>query len=104
MGTSKVSLVHHSTSHATSTGWKPVPRLRFLIRVHSCAFVDPSELEYLKTVVSGVYHDDAIFAVDDDAPRVGELPGLAAGGAPGGQALAGLLVDLLDAVVAELAD
>src|SRR5436309_15768073 len=62
------------------------------------------ELEYLKPIVPRVHRDDAAVLVHRDAPRVGELAGVAAGVSPGPQAAAGLFVHELDAVVAELAD
>src|SRR4051794_13193052 len=64
----------------------------------------PSEFEHLQSIVPGVDGHDAVVLVDGDAPRVGQLAWLALGRAPRLEALAGLLVDQLHPVVAELAD
>ena len=74
--------------------------------IQSLASLSPrrSELEHLQPIVPRVHRDDAVLLVHRDAPRVRQLARVAAAGAPGLQALAGLLVDHLHAVVAELAD
>src|SRR5690348_5226975 len=75
--------------------------------IHHSAFCisrGVSKLKHLESVVPRVHRDDAAVLVYRDAPGVGELARVAAGVAPRLQALAGLLVDALHAVVPELAD
>src|SRR4051812_5915658 len=62
------------------------------------------ELEDLQPIVSRIHSDDAIFLIHRDAPRVGQLSRLVPARAPHAESLAGLLVDQLHAVVAELAN
>src|SRR2546421_11014493 len=63
-----------------------------------------SKLKHLQPIVPRIDRDDAVSLIDGHAPRIGELAGVAAAGAPGLEALAGGLVDHLHAIVAELAD
>src|SRR5687767_2679882 len=74
-----------------------------VLRNPQSAIRNSSKLEHLQSVVAGVDRDDPAVAVHRDAPRVGELAGLAAGGAPRFDALPGLAVHELHAVVPELA-
>src|SRR5687768_6060216 len=65
----------------------------------------PSSLEFkhLQPIVPRVHRDDFFMPVDRDTPRVGELARVVAAAAPGLEAAAGLLVDQLHPVIAELA-
>ena len=62
------------------------------------------KLKHLQPIVPRVDRDDAVALVHRDAPTGTRAGRVAAAGAPDLQALAGLLVDQLHAVVAELAD
>src|SRR4051812_21670713 len=62
------------------------------------------KLEYLKPIIPGVHSDNSAALIHGHAPWVGQLPGIAAGGAPDLQTFAGLLIHQLHTIVAEFAD
>src|SRR5689334_16310510 len=66
-----------------------------------CIFL---KLKHLQPVIPRVHRDDPPALVHAHSPWIRQSSRLAARAAPGGFAAAGLLVDLLHAVVAELAD
>src|SRR5690349_20469995 len=61
-------------------------------------------IKHLQPIIPRVHCDDAVAFVDGDAPGIGKFARFSSRAAPDGQARAGLLVDLLHAVVAKLAD
>src|SRR5205823_4423045 len=62
-----------------------------------------SEFKHLQPVVPGINRYHTIPLVHRNSPRISQLSRLPAGAAPDRKGLAGLLVDLLHAIISELA-